>query len=125
MKKKKTWTVKTKLNYTTPHYHKESKPMNCPCGTKQAYDHCCGLYIEKKQIPSTALCLMRSRFSAYALNNIDYIASTMRGAPRQGFSKKKLLLENADIQWHSLAIIDATDEMGNAVALCIAEKSSL
>lgn len=93
--------------------------MNCSFGTKQAYDHCCGLYIEKKQIPSTALCLMRSRFSAYALNNIDYIASTMRGAPRQGFSKKKLLLENADIQWHSLAIIDATDNTVDFEAIYI------
>jgi len=47
----------------------------CPCGSKIKYKKCCGIY-HKGAIPKTALLLMRSRYSAYATHNSDYIVKT-------------------------------------------------
>lgn len=47
--------------------------MQCPCGSGDTYRVCCQSFIEAKAIPTTAEQLMRSRFSAYALKNADYL----------------------------------------------------
>lgn len=48
----------------------------CPCGSGRDFDLCCGPYLEGKAFPPTAEALMRSRYTAYATHNIDYIVST-------------------------------------------------
>lgn len=47
----------------------------CPCKSGEAYSNCCQQY-HRGVLPSTALLLMRSRFSAYALGLADYIIET-------------------------------------------------
>lgn len=49
---------------------------NCPCGSGKVYNECCGLYISGKAKAPTAEALMRSRYSAYAEHEIDYIINT-------------------------------------------------
>lgn len=51
----------------------------CPCGTGKAYEHCCKMYHDGKQ-PENARLLMRSRYSAYALNIPEYIVRTTHPA---------------------------------------------
>lgn len=53
-----------------------SKPNQCPCDSKMPYAICCGRYHKGKIHPPTAEALMRSRFSAYVLNNAQYIYRT-------------------------------------------------
>jgi SEC-C motif-containing protein len=48
----------------------------CPCGSGETYEACCGRYIEGGAHAPTAVALMRSRYSAYALKNADYIVAT-------------------------------------------------
>lgn len=48
---------------------------DCPCKSKKDYQSCCKPF-HLGQLPSSALELMRSRFSAYALSNADYIINT-------------------------------------------------
>lgn len=50
---------------------------SCPCTSGQPYQTCCQPF-HKGRIPPTALSLMRSRFSAYALGKIGYILKTER-----------------------------------------------
>ncbi len=47
----------------------------CPCGSGKKYKKCCQAYHLGK-IPQDALTVMKSRYSAYATNNIDYIIKT-------------------------------------------------
>lgn len=47
----------------------------CLCSSGKAYEECCEPF-HKGAIPETALQLMRSRFSAYALNKQKYIEET-------------------------------------------------
>jgi SEC-C motif-containing protein len=49
---------------------------NCPCGSGQPYDDCCGPFISGKAKPLTAEALMRSRYTAYATKAIDFIIAT-------------------------------------------------
>ena len=51
----------------------DNKP--CPCGSGKTYQLCCQPF-HLGQLPETALQLMRSRYSAYALNLPAYIIST-------------------------------------------------
>jgi len=51
----------------------------CPCSSKKPYATCCKPFHSGKE-PKTALDLMRSRFSAYALNLPEYIVSTTHPA---------------------------------------------
>ncbi len=49
--------------------------MKCPCGSQLPYLSCCGRY-HQGDYPPTALALMKSRYSAYATKQIDYIIAT-------------------------------------------------
>lgn len=48
----------------------------CPCGSGKSYQNCCRP-LHERQIPAkTAVQLMRSRYTAYALKLIDYLFDT-------------------------------------------------
>jgi SEC-C motif-containing protein len=49
--------------------------MKCPCHSGKLYSLCCEP-LHQGEKPLDALALMRSRFSAYALNKADYIIAT-------------------------------------------------
>lgn len=55
--------------------NKSDQEMPCPCGTGNAYHVCCKPY-HQGQLPESALKLMRSRYSAYAIGLPAYIIST-------------------------------------------------
>ncbi|CAM2812384.1 YchJ family protein [Legionella worsleiensis] len=57
----------------------------CPCGSQTLYCACCGIYIDGNHVPQTPEQLMRSRYTAYSLANIDYIKHTMKGKPLTHF----------------------------------------
>lgn len=48
----------------------------CPCNLQKKYKKCCKLFHDGISFPKTALELMRSRYSAYALNKPRYIIDT-------------------------------------------------
>ena len=53
-------------------------PQNslCPCNSKKKYKKCCKPYHDNITSPQNALELMKSRFSAYCVANVNYIIST-------------------------------------------------
>lgn len=48
----------------------------CPCGSGQPYDACCGPLHRGARTAATAVELMRSRYSAYARGEADYVFRT-------------------------------------------------
>ena len=54
----------------------------CPCGSGKALSECCGPLLASEQNADTAEQLMRSRYSAYVLNNDKYLASTWHPSMR-------------------------------------------
>lgn len=59
----------------------------CPCGSNIEYKHCCQP-LHEGAIPENALHLMRSRYTAYALNLPNYIVETTHPASPQ-YSENK------------------------------------
>lgn len=47
----------------------------CPCGSGKKYKKCCQIF-HKGAIPKDALSLMKSRYSAYAVGEVEYIIKT-------------------------------------------------
>jgi len=54
---------------------KTSPNSPCPCGSGQKYKKCCQRY-HKGALASSALLLMKSRYSAYAVGDAKYIIKT-------------------------------------------------
>jgi len=51
-------------------------PQPCYCGSGELYSHCCAPYLAQQKIAPSAEKLMRSRFTAYAIQNTDYLLSS-------------------------------------------------
>ncbi len=57
---------------------------DCPCGSGLKYADCCEKFISGIQRPATAEALMRSRYTAYVHENIDYLLSSWHPSARPG-----------------------------------------
>lgn len=72
--------------------------MICPCGSLLSYETCCGKY-HKGALPEEALLLMKARYSAYAVGNVDFILSTTH--PNHVESKKDVQVRRKEIDHFS------------------------
>jgi SEC-C motif domain protein len=79
--------------------------MRCPCGTGVPYDACCGPFHGGTPAP-TAEKLMRSRYSAFALGDAEYLVRTWHSSTRP-----PALRLDSSRRWLGLAI-EATDGGG-------------
>jgi SEC-C motif-containing protein len=79
--------------------------LPCPCGSQNIYEKCCGLYLEKKQLPLTPEQLMRSRYTAYSLGKIDYIKNTMKGNALIEFNDLDAEKWAKSVKWINLDVI--------------------
>ncbi|SBT18924.1 hypothetical protein MGA5115_03085 [Marinomonas gallaica] len=86
-----------------------STPAQCPCGSKAHYEICCGMYHNNPGTAPTAEALMRSRYSAFALQKFDYIAATQKLTEDPEQSAQDVEGSNAETQWVTLAILDTQD----------------
>ncbi len=62
----------------------------CPCTSKLTYDKCCEPFLTGKAIPESAEKLMRSRFTAYAMNRADYLIATTASEKREALDPEEL-----------------------------------
>ena len=87
------------------------EPVACPCGGG-VYGNCCGPLIAGVQLAATAEQLMRSRYSAFALEAsdpevIDHLLRTHPETGQTAAARRKTLKESChNIQWLSLKVLD-------------------
>ena len=79
--------------------------MNCPCCSGKSYEDCCKPFHKIEKYPSTAEALMRSRFSAFAIPNGDYLMETTLPAKRKLHSKEDLQEWGEINDWTNLEIV--------------------
>jgi len=63
----------------------------CLCGSNLNYEHCCGALHTGEKSALSAEALMRSRFTAYAMRNAEYLLNTWEASTRPAaidFSKE-------------------------------------
>lgn len=79
---------------------------HCPCGSMLEYHACCGLYHQGGLVAPTPEGLMRSRYSAYTLGNMEYIERTMQGKPLVGFNAQETEAWAKSVKWLGLEILN-------------------
>jgi len=82
---------------------------DCPCGSNEPLDACCGRYIDGGDPAPTAVALMRSRYSAFALGKGEYLQATLSSDQRADFNVKEFEASAANTKWHGLEIRDTAD----------------
>src|SRR5689334_16020260 len=85
-------------------------PSECPCGSKEAYERCCGIYINGGTAAATPEALMRSRYTAYSRQDINYIEKTMKETAAEGFDKASVSEWAQQAKWLGLTIVAAKTE---------------
>ena len=76
----------------------------CPCGSGEAYDACCGPVVRNERPADTAEELMRSRYTAYVLGDVDHVFRTWHPATRPDN-----LSELPQVDWRGLEIVEVVD----------------
>jgi len=63
---------------------KPSAPAPCPCGNAAGYEACCGRWHHGPQrlMAPDAQTLMRSRYTAFVLDELDYLLETWHASTR-------------------------------------------
>ena len=77
---------------------------DCPCGSGLTYDACCGPVVRNERWADTAEELMRSRFTAYALGDVDHVFRTWHPATRPDD-----LAELPRLEWLGLEVLAVLD----------------
>lgn len=81
----------------------------CFCGSNVGFQDCCQKYIGGREKAPTALALMKSRYSAYASHQVDYLWNTTHSSQREFYSKADILNWATANEWQKLEIIAATE----------------
>lgn len=82
--------------------------MKCYCGSLKLAEECCLPFIEGSRLPETATQLMRSRYSAYVMANIEYLKNTTHSSLIKNFVEAEVLDWAKKNEWHRLEIISST-----------------
>ena len=79
--------------------------MNCPCCSGKPYEECCKPFHIGENYAPNAEALMRSRFSAFAIPNGEYLMETTLPANRKSHNKEDLQEWGEINEWTKLEII--------------------
>lgn len=79
-------------------------PTACPCGSDASYDACCGPLHRGARQAATAVELMRSRYSAFVLGELDHLFRTWHPRTRP----LRLVEDGLDTSrtWTGLDVLD-------------------
>lgn len=81
----------------------------CVCGSQKEYSLCCEPYIKGVSLPPTAEALMRSRYVAFTLADIDYIEGSTDASAREEFDRDGTLEWAKSSKWLGLEIVSTKD----------------
>ena len=81
---------------------------NCPCRVletqKISFENCCGPLLQGSKKAQTAEQMMRSRYSAYVMKDMDYIDKTQLNEKHEVFNKEEALKWAEGSEWQGLEI---------------------
>ena len=80
----------------------------CPCVSRRTFENCCSPFIDGRAVAEQPEQLMRSRFSAFSIGNIDYLINTHHISTRSTTLRGALERDMRDIDWLGLSVIQAS-----------------
>jgi SEC-C motif-containing protein len=89
----------------------------CPCGSTLNYQVCCGLIISGAREAATCRELMRSRYVAFTMANVDYLMRSQHPETRSVKESVQIKKWAQSVQWLGLTILhsqqgEAADSIG-------------
>lgn len=75
----------------------------CHCGSGRGFDQCCGPLIAGGA-PPTAESLMRSRYSAFAVKDLDYLETTLAPEAKEDYDRAETEAWVAEAHWQGLEV---------------------
>jgi SEC-C motif domain protein len=85
----------------------------CPCGSNMPFDECCKPIIEGIKQAETAQSLMRSRYSAYVINDAQYLMDSTHFSTKFNFSKSQIEAWAKQSSWQKLEIVNTQNGLKN------------
>ncbi|MDF3054992.1 MAG: motif protein [Gammaproteobacteria bacterium] len=85
----------------------------CLCGSNIPSEACCNSIINGVAIAATPEQLMRSRYTAFCLRNVDYLTDSHHSSKRQSDDKLILSRHINDTQWLGLRVIQSGIDSSN------------
>jgi SEC-C motif-containing protein len=79
--------------------------LECPCGSGERYDACCGRLHRGAAQAATPEELMRARYAAYAVGDLDYVFRTWH--PR---TRPAVIEPDPALTWTGLTVEDASGD---------------
>lgn len=79
----------------------------CPCCSNLSYEECCQPYLSETKVAPTPSALMRSRYTAYALQNASYLIATWHPDCQPEQWRNSLQEGFANTLWQGLQVIDS------------------
>ena len=86
--------------------------QTCPCGSQKPFSDCCEPYVSGAEPAPTAEALMRSRYSAYVVQAIDYLGETLHPDHRADWDRDATRRWAEGSEWLGLKI--GSTELGGA-----------
>ncbi len=80
--------------------------MGCYCGDERDFEDCCKPFIDGDAVPATAESLMRSRYTAYVTENIDYVLATHDPETAGEVDREGAEKWSRDADWEGLEIVE-------------------
>ena len=95
---------------------------NCYCGADKSFESCCNPFIEGVQFPTSPEELMRSRYTAYVIQNANYLMATTHNSQRKYYSVSEILEWSKSNTWLKLEVITAHENRVEFKAYYLDEK---
>ena len=80
--------------------------QTCPCGSGVTYSLCCQPYHKGTDTAPTPVALMRSRYTAYVMNDVAYLLASWHPDCRAEQWRESLAESAAQTRWLGLRIIE-------------------
>ncbi len=81
---------------------------NCPCGSLKPYQQCCQPIISGSESALCAEALMRSRYTAFTLADVDYLMRSHHSRTRPVKERKSILNWAKSVQWMGLTVLNTS-----------------
>lgn len=85
--------------------------MQCPCNPEKKYSECCQKAHKNIHTVSTAAQLMRSRYSAFVLANVNYLQKSHHSSTRPNKQEKRAIEKwTKSVNWVKLEVLNTTED---------------
>ena len=89
----------------------EMSEKKCFCGSLKTFLNCCEPYLKGIKVAPTAETLMRSRYSAYATQEAEYLLKTTHISARKNHSKSDILEWSKSNNWLRLEVLNTSENI--------------